>query len=343
MTPDDSAGLQQRARLARFSQLCAGHFAHCVRLGLPHPVQLRLLRLCSDWLPGFESSALSSQRVNHSPRPAGIFNLLKFSSTFANKKRQLSRNNEPRDAHLTTPPLCSDRCKAHSTMSTTPSHAASPSSSGRNAGPTPSAAVLSEKEARAGRGAGSASGDVADAAAAARKPRSCVTCRSRKVRCDKKSPCSNCRRAQIACVLPSDDKPPRWARRLDRLAHAGGAAPTGAAATPDDAGANQVMNRLKNLEKLVKNLSAELQQARVAGGGSRQNSTCHSPAPSTWQQQAQQASSPGSTGSNPHREPQPGRLIPGNSGQSQYITSGFWSQISDEVCIRRNCTPSLVS
>lgn len=185
-------------------------------------------------------------------------------------------------------------------------------------GPTPSATVSSERDARVGR---------AGEGAAASKPRSCVTCRSRKVRCDKKSPCSNCRRAQIPCVLPSDDKPPRWARRLDRLAPAGAAATS----TLNEAGSSQVMNRLQNLENLVKNLSAELQQARVLGGSSTLGST--SPPSHAWQAQPQQASSTGSAGSNSHAQRKPGRLIPGNSGQSQYVASGFWSQISDEVCI----------
>ncbi|KAH6976630.1 hypothetical protein EDB80DRAFT_739926 [Ilyonectria destructans] len=51
------------------------------------------------------------------------------------------------------------------------------------------------------------------------KLRSCVVCRSRKVRCDKLSPYSNCRRANIPCVVPSNDRPPRWARRLERVAN----------------------------------------------------------------------------------------------------------------------------
>ncbi|KAK1837621.1 fungal specific transcription factor domain-containing protein, partial [Colletotrichum chrysophilum] len=34
-------------------------------------------------------------------------------------------------------------------------------------------------------------------------PRSCVTCRRRKVRCDKQMPCSNCRRAVIQCIFPA--------------------------------------------------------------------------------------------------------------------------------------------
>ncbi|OAA52930.1 Fungal specific transcription factor [Cordyceps fumosorosea ARSEF 2679] len=184
------------------------------------------------------------------------------------------------------------------------------------AGPTPSATVSSERDARVGR---------AGAGGAGPKPRSCVTCRSRKVRCDKKTPCSNCRRAQIQCVLPSDDKPPRWARRLDRLTQAG---PVTAA--PADAGSNQVMSRLQNLEKLVKSLSAELHQARATGVDSA-HTTASSPSTQPWQTQSQPAESPASAGSGSQSQKKPGRLIPGNSGRNQYVASGFWSQISDEL------------
>lgn len=189
-------------------------------------------------------------------------------------------------------------------------------------GSTPCATVSSERNARSDRAGGEGG---------ASKPRSCVTCRTRKVRCDKKSPCSNCRRAQISCVLPSDDKPPRWARRLDRLAHAGSAA-AGAADAAADAGSSQVMSRLQNLENLVKSLSAELHEARVAGSNRVQVSASPS-STQAWPAQPQQAASPASTGSNPQAHRQPGRLIPGNLGQSQYVASGFWSQISDEVCL----------
>ena len=104
------------------------------------------------------------------------------------------------------------------------------------------------------------------------KLRSCVVCRARKVRCDKLSPCSNCRRANIACVIPSNDRPPRWARRLERVANnaATSAAQASQGAEPAPA---HVMEKLRNLEGLVKDLRSQLEQANTAsspaaGGGS---------------------------------------------------------------------------
>ena len=43
--------------------------------------------------------------------------------------------------------------------------------------------------------------------------RSCITCRKRKVRCDKRHPCSNCNRAAIECVFPGPGRAPRRSRK----------------------------------------------------------------------------------------------------------------------------------
>ena len=43
--------------------------------------------------------------------------------------------------------------------------------------------------------------------------RSCTTCRKRKVKCDKRHPCSNCNRAAIECVFPGPGRAPRRSRK----------------------------------------------------------------------------------------------------------------------------------
>jgi len=168
----------------------------------------------------------------------------------------------------------------------------------------------------------------ASASKSAPKLRSCVVCRSRKVRCDKLSPCSNCRRANIACTFPSTDRPPRWARRLV-------ASNAQASQNPDPAAA-QVMERLRNLEGLVKDLSGQLEQANAAAAA---NSAAGS---------SPGVNSPGSSSHDPdtdqHREASPntksgdvniqkhfGRLVLQDANQSRYINSGFWSRVTDEV------------
>ena len=168
--------------------------------------------------------------------------------------------------------------------------------------------------------------------ALAPKLRSCLVCRTRKVRCDRQSPCSKCRRANIACVFPSTDRPPRWARRLERLTNNAAASNTPAPqdADPDVA---RVMNRLQNLEYLVKELTGQLEQAHAAansgGGGS---SGANSPRSSTQRRDAEhQRDNPSAThtsGVQKHF----GRLVHQDASRSRYVSSSFWSRVNDEVC-----------
>lgn len=169
--------------------------------------------------------------------------------------------------------------------------------------------------------------------ASARAPKlpSCVGCRSRKVRCDKQSPCSNCRRANVACVLPSTERPPRWAHRLERLTN--NAAASNAMAPQDaDSGIAKVMDRLRYLENLVKELGGQLEQARAAASsGDGGSSGLASRGGSTHDPDAehQMGSSPATSTSSVQK--QFGRLVLQDASRSRYVSSGFWSRINDEV------------
>lgn len=63
--------------------------------------------------------------------------------------------------------------------------------------------------------------------------RSCTTCRKRKVKCDKRHPCSNCNRAGIECTFPGPGRAPRRSRK------------------PPDA---ELLARLRRLEGVVQSL-----------------------------------------------------------------------------------------
>lgn len=141
------------------------------------------------------------------------------------------------------------------------------------------------------------------------KPRSCVVCRRRKVACDKQCPCSNCRRGNITCVFPSRDQPPRWTRNA---AAAEALAPQ--AAKPD------VMERLRSLEKLVRELSGQQGQIPVdAAGAIAGSSTVH-------RHHEDESASTGSV-----LEKEFGRLVLQNANHSRYMNSGFWARVNDEV------------
>ncbi|KAL8951756.1 MAG: hypothetical protein Q9222_002277 [Ikaeria aurantiellina] len=70
-------------------------------------------------------------------------------------------------------------------------------------------------------------------------PRSCVTCRKRKVRCDKRHPCSNCNKAAIECIFPGPGRAPRRSRK-----------------TPD----GELLARLRRLEGVVQNLGKNVDE-----------------------------------------------------------------------------------
>ncbi|KPM41969.1 hypothetical protein AK830_g4578 [Neonectria ditissima] len=175
------------------------------------------------------------------------------------------------------------------------------------------------------------------------KPRSCVVCRSRKVRCDKQTPCSNCRRANIACVVPANDRPPKWARRLERVS-AAAAASAGKTPRELDPAAGQVMERLRNLEGLVKQLSGQLELANAAAGSAAGSSSgVNSPETSAHGRDVEGQASSQSPASATDVQKHFGRLVLQDSSRSRYVGSGFWSRVSDELDELKMNTQGLAS
>ena len=165
----------------------------------------------------------------------------------------------------------------------------------------------------------------------ASKLRSCVICRKRKVRCDKQSPCSNCSRANVACVFPSTNRPPRWARRLERLTN-DAAASNALSPQGTDPGVGRVMDRVRNLECLVKQLRGQLKQAQAAAssaGGASSEATSPGSSAQDPDAEHQRGLSPAATTSSVQK--QFGRLVLQDASRSRYISSAFWSRVNDEV------------
>lgn len=176
--------------------------------------------------------------------------------------------------------------------------------------------------------------------APAPKAQSCVVCRRRKVRCDKQSPCSNCRRANIPCVLPSKDRPPKWARRLERLT-ANATASNAPALQDNDPGVAKVMDRLRSLEGLVKELTGQLEQGQAAAssqGGSE--SGLNSLSTSAQHRGAEQQRHVSPTLSTSSVEVPFGRLVLQGDSHSRYVSSGFWTRVNDEVSRLLVATPA---
>lgn len=74
---------------------------------------------------------------------------------------------------------------------------------------------------------------------------SCITCRRRKVKCDRRNPCSNCAKNQIECHFPVTGRLPR---RRDPT--------TWKSPTEKQA---ELLNRLRRLEALVTELAAQVE------------------------------------------------------------------------------------
>ncbi|KAF2237244.1 hypothetical protein EV356DRAFT_511953 [Viridothelium virens] len=163
-------------------------------------------------------------------------------------------------------------------------------------------------------------------------PRSCVTCRRRKVKCDKKHPCSNCVRAHIDCIYPAPGRAPRKVKK----------------STDGD-----LMDRLRRLEGIMKSLEPEIEEHHSVNGNSRQGSKSDVPVlnhrdsihslngEKAWSPVAPPDDSPDATADSnlPDNDKDPvnrefenrfGRLVI-HEGKSRYVNNSFWASLSGEV------------
>lgn len=137
---------------------------------------------------------------------------------------------------------------------------------------------------------------------------SCVTCRRRKVKCDRRAPCCDvCTRSGIDCHypvtgrrLPSKVRAPRWESPHQKQA--------------------EMLERLRRLESVVTELSAQVDEAGVDGGGARGKMVT----PSETEGEMEEEEEEGGDGENF------GELVTGGGGRVR-INKAFWSVFCDEV------------
>lgn len=162
--------------------------------------------------------------------------------------------------------------------------------------------------------------------------RSCITCRKRKVRCDKRHPCSNCNRAAIECVFPGPGRAPRRSRKPEN---------------------QELLARLRRLEgvvqkfqkgvdengmTIIENIEAEENspQAAVpyAKDKIKQEDHC---LPSVYEPNRKHDLKDGAI----HGDgtagvtKEFGRLVV-EDGRSRYVSNKFWSSLSEEVMEMRD-------
>ncbi|KAI1366238.1 fungal-specific transcription factor domain-containing protein [Xylaria arbuscula] len=195
-------------------------------------------------------------------------------------------------------------------------------------------------------------------------PRSCVTCRRRKVRCDKHMPCGNCRKAQIQCVFPAPGRAPRRPRAKDPNA------------PPKQTSEREMelMKRLRKLEGIVEDLSGQIEFETYKHGASNSESPEATTADTMVENERRKMTvSPSgenlSTNNVPLGFPAPrrtgtggsatssslanakgqqgdvhkdfGKLVLNEKGKVRYVSNAFWSKITDEIESLRSETQRL--
>jgi len=158
-------------------------------------------------------------------------------------------------------------------------------------------------------------------------PRSCVTCRKRKVKCDKLHPCSNCNRAHIHCVFPAPGRAPRKVRKigegrdkelLERLRRLEGVVKGMGVEVPGGKETNHLSNEAERDESVLQKRDAEQHNGSTANGAPSVD------AEEDFQRKTRLVDHRGSF------ENRFGRLVV-NEGKSRYINNSFWANLSNEV------------
>ncbi|PGH17921.1 hypothetical protein AJ79_00820 [Helicocarpus griseus UAMH5409] len=147
--------------------------------------------------------------------------------------------------------------------------------------------------------------------------RSCITCRRRKVRCNKNHPCSNCVKANTECVFPGPGRAPRKSKKQ-----------------PD----NELLARLRRLEGMVQNLGAQatddghlsLEPALSSEAGETKETQKHPK--ELWNKIKRDFIENSDPRNLVQRdvEHEFGRLVIGD-GRSRYVSNRFWAKLGDEV------------
>ncbi|KAJ9636263.1 hypothetical protein H2201_006242 [Coniosporium apollinis] len=152
-------------------------------------------------------------------------------------------------------------------------------------------------------------------------PRSCTTCRRRKVKCDKKQPCGNCTKAHIDCIFPAPGRAPRKPRK------------------PQDA---ELMDRLRKLEGVVQSLGMQVEEDMMGSGvsrlrphqqglQSRKSSEAEMQDELSTREEAESCFKAEASGADMEdNSARFGRLVV-EEGRSRYINNSYWASLNNEV------------
>ena len=147
-------------------------------------------------------------------------------------------------------------------------------------------------------------------------PRSCVTCRKRKVKCNKEYPCSNCVRGNTECKFPAPGRAPRRPRK------------------PPD---SELLSRLRKLEGVVQSLGVHTDDGSISTSPKSQDHTDDARSLDGYQLGQRQSPTDGNGKPIPNYRQRGssidrsfGRLVL-DEGKSRFISNSFWANLSEEV------------
>ena len=152
------------------------------------------------------------------------------------------------------------------------------------------------------------------------KSLSCISCRQRKIKCDKTQPCSGCRRSNIDCVFPPNLRLPRGRQGGSRARNA------------------ELTDRINRLEGLVKRLGGKPAAAAAAEDLSFATTTIvHPNVSAAVVDRHAQTTYAGLTANEPTNIRENDPIVKADG--SLYLSGDFWSSLSGEVCLT-NCMAS---
>ncbi|KAG9251562.1 uncharacterized protein F5Z01DRAFT_627166 [Emericellopsis atlantica] len=133
---------------------------------------------------------------------------------------------------------------------------------------------------------------------------SCVNCRRRKLRCERREPCSNCVRSKIECHFPVTGRIPRRSRDAT------------SSKNPAQKQA-ELMGRLRRLEAVVTEMAGQMEDGADEADAGTPNTQGRSDASASWQK---------------HNDPTEdfGNLVTESNGGLR-VAKGFWSIFCTEV------------
>ncbi|MCJ1458137.1 hypothetical protein MMC28_008508 [Mycoblastus sanguinarius] len=154
--------------------------------------------------------------------------------------------------------------------------------------------------------------------------RSCTTCRKRKVKCDKRHPCSNCNRAAIECIFPGPGRAPRRSRK------------------PPD---TELLARLRRLEGVVQSLGKGVDEEGETIIEEEAEDTKTKPPETNGSNDVPVPKNCGLLGAHQPKKDgdekangivkEFGRLVV-EEGRSRYVSNKFWNSLSEEVAEMRD-------